>query len=72
MSIKGLFGTKLQRIRKHQALSQEKLAELSGLHRTYISSLERGDRNPTLTTINSLAVALNVDMADLVSGLSNE
>jgi len=72
MNIVKSFGARLQSIRKKQEISQEKLAEISGLHRTYISSLERGARNPTLTTLDSLAQALNVDVAYLVTGISNE
>jgi len=72
MTISKSFGARLQSIRKTQRLSQEKLAEISGLHRTYISSLERGARNPTLTTLQALANALNTEIAYLVSGISNE
>lgn len=72
MKIAESFGARLQSIRKKHGLSQEKLAELSGLHRTYISSLERGARNPTLTTLSAIANALNVDIAYLVSGVSDE
>lgn len=72
MNIKKSFGVRLQSIRKQQGLSQEKLAELSGLHRTYISSLERGCRNPTLTTLYAVAKALNVDITYLISGIYNE
>jgi len=72
MNIIKSFGARLQSIRKNQNLSQEKLAEISGLHRTYISSLERGVRNPTLTTLKSLADALNIDISYLVSGISDE
>ena len=41
------------------------LADRSGLHRTYISQLERGRRNPTLDVISRIAAALNVDLPDL-------
>ena len=72
MKIIKSFGARLQSIRNKQNLSQEKLAEISGLHRTYISSLERGVRNPTLTTLKSLADALKIDISYLVSGISDE
>lgn len=54
------FGAALRKLRADSSLSQEQLAEKSGLHRTYISLLERGEKSPTLTTICSLANALGV------------
>lgn len=72
MNLVESFGARLQSLRKEQSISQEKLAELSGLHRTYISSLERGARNPTITTLNSIAKALNIEISNLVSGISDE
>jgi len=72
MNLVESFGARLQKLRKEQSLSQEKLAELSGLHRTYISSLERGARNPTITTLYSISTALNIEISYLVSGISNE
>jgi transcriptional regulator with XRE-family HTH domain len=65
------FGIILQNERKKNGLSQEKLAELAGLHRTYISDLERGIRNPTITTIFTLCKALNVTPAELLKGFDN-
>lgn len=50
-------------------MSQEKLAELSGLHRTYISDIEQGNRNVSLININRLSEALNVSASELVSAL---
>lgn len=72
MNLVESFGARLQKLRKEQNISQEKLAELSGLHRTYISSLERGARNPTITTLHSIAKALNIEISNLVSGISDE
>lgn len=72
MNIVESFGIRLQSLRKQQGLSQEKLAEISGLHRTYISSIERGARNPTLTTLNAIAKSLNVKIEFLVSGVNGE
>lgn len=54
------FGKKLQKLRMDRNLTQEKLAEIAGFDRTYISLLERGIRNPSLVNIFRLAKALNV------------
>jgi transcriptional regulator with XRE-family HTH domain len=66
------FGKNLQRIRTGKNISQEKLAELSGLHRTYISGIERGVRNPTLNTIVSIATALGIEPAQLLKGVIHD
>jgi transcriptional regulator with XRE-family HTH domain len=63
------LGTRVRKRRKELELSQEKLAERADLHWTYISSVERGERNVTLSTLTRLANALSVDPADLVRGL---
>ena len=60
------FGLRLREVRRKAGVSQEKLAELAGLHRTYVSSVERGLRNISLENIDRLATALNVEMADLM------
>ncbi len=65
-SVLDRFGKKLRKMRLERSISQEKLADLAGLHRTYVSSVERGERNVTLLTIKKLAKALNVSMADLM------
>lgn len=54
------FGEKVRELRVKRGLSQEQLAESSGLHRTYISSLELGKRNVSLINIHALAKALGV------------
>lgn len=61
MSILKSFGFNLKRIRLEQNMSQEEVAELAGLHRTYISFLERGMRNPSLLTVEKLGKVLNVN-----------
>jgi transcriptional regulator with XRE-family HTH domain len=66
------FGVLLQEARKNKGISQEKLAELSDLHRTYISDLERGLRNPTLSTIVTLANALGMTASELLKELKYE
>lgn len=61
------FGRRLRRLRLERGLSQERLAEIAELDRTYVSSCEAGRRNATIKTITKLATALEVDPADLVS-----
>ncbi len=54
------FGDKIRDLRKQKGLSQEELAFRSGLHRTYISDIERGSRNVSLKNIEKIAKALGV------------
>lgn len=61
MDIKIIFGTNLKRYRTVRNLSQEKLAELSGLHRTYISDIERFQRSISLDNIQKIADALQIE-----------
>lgn len=67
VDIKKHFGTKLKQIRNNQKLSQEELAFRSGLHRTYISDIERGVRNVSLENIQKIAKALDVNISSLFS-----
>ena len=67
MDITGQFGKKVRHLRKLKNLSQDELAELCGLHRTYIGSVERGERNITLLNANKIANALSVSLAELVT-----
>lgn len=60
------FGIVLRKLREERAISQEKLALESGLDRTFISMLERGKRQPSLTTILILAEVLNIDPGSLI------
>jgi len=54
------FGDKLRELRKQKDLSQEDLGFKSGLHRTYISDIERGSRNVSLKNIEKIAKALGI------------
>ena len=65
VSITARFGARIRTLRKERGLSQEALAELSGLDRTYISGIERGLRNVALRNIEALAQALNISMSEL-------
>ena len=60
------FGEKLRRLRMEREISQEELAGRAELHRTYVSSVERGQRNVTIETIEKLALALRLPMSDLM------
>ncbi|MGH8628325.1 MAG: helix-turn-helix domain-containing protein [Gammaproteobacteria bacterium] len=64
------FGRRVRATRESTGLSQEQLADKSGLHRTYVGSVERGERNIALLNIIRLARALEVDPGDLLSGLT--
>jgi len=65
------FGKVLQRLRKAKRLSQEELSFRSQLDRTFISRLEGGLRQPTLSTIIRLAEALGVSAASMVAEVEN-
>ncbi|MGI8544964.1 MAG: helix-turn-helix domain-containing protein [Aridibacter sp.] len=65
MTIQQKFGENVRKIRLQRGISQEKLAELAGLHRTYISSIELGKRNVSLQNIQALAFALEVEIYQL-------
>ncbi len=60
------FATKLKAMRLKKGVSQEKLAELAGLHRTYVSLVERGTCNISLLNIHKLAEALGVPLTKLM------
>ncbi len=65
------FGLTLRAFRTRIHYSQEKLAMISGLDRTYISLLERGLRQPTISTIFQLARALDISSTELVTQVEN-
>ncbi|AVX21635.1 Helix-turn-helix [Carboxydocella sporoproducens DSM 16521] len=61
-----MFNARLKAIRKALGLSQTRLAELSGVSQAYISELEAGCKQPTLTILDKLAKALGVSVAELL------
>lgn len=62
-----LFAANMRRIRLAKSLTQEKVAEYAELHKNYISSVERGERNISICNIERIAHALGVPMAELLS-----
>ncbi|WP_213803229.1 helix-turn-helix domain-containing protein [Granulicella sp. dw_53] len=68
-SIKSLFGIALRALREERGYSQEELAERAGLHRNYVGSVERGERNVALENIVKLAGALSIRSKDLFDSL---
>ena len=67
MDIRQVVAQNVRGFRQNYAWSQEELAERAGLHRTYISGVERGIRNPTVTVLAKIAKALGVKPAELLS-----
>ena len=66
MDVRRRVGANLKRLREARGWSQEAMADQAGLHRTYVSGVERGVRNPTVTVLNKLAIALEAPLAELV------
>jgi transcriptional regulator with XRE-family HTH domain len=60
------LGGAIRRIRLEKKLSQEKLALLAGIDRTYVGQVERGDNNVAILTLSRLATALDLSIAELV------
>ena len=60
------FGLRVKKLRKEIGLTQEKLGFKSGLHRTYIGMIERGEKNITLSNIKKIADALNINISKLM------
>ncbi len=63
------FGKKLAAARHKRGLTQEELADVIDVHRTYIGFVEQGKRNPTIANVRKMAKALKVDLSDLFRGL---
>jgi len=65
MKLKKIFSNNVRKYRIKQNLSQEELAEKAGLHRTYIGSVERGERNITINAMEKICIALEMSIIDL-------
>lgn len=64
--LRKIFAANLRRAREERGLSQEALAHDAGLHRTYVGSVERGERNISIDNIGRLAAALGLEPGDLM------
>ena len=62
-----IIANNIRSLRKKQGLSQEELAELSNLHRTYIGAVERAERNITINSLEKIAKALNTEVKNLLT-----
>ena len=65
------FGQAVSRRRRELRLTQERLAEKSGLHRTYISEVECGHRNPSLLSLNAVAEGLETSISELTKRIND-
>jgi transcriptional regulator with XRE-family HTH domain len=65
-SARRIFAENLRKARLAKGLSQEGLAELSGLHRTYVGSVERAERNVSIDNMERLSAAVGVSLPDLL------
>ena len=66
------LSSNLRHLRAEKKISQEALADLAGLHRTYVGSVERAERNVSLDNIEKLALTLGVDITQLLSDNRNK
>jgi transcriptional regulator with XRE-family HTH domain len=64
-----IVGQRIRNYRTEQGLSQEKLAEMSGCHPTYIGQIERGEKNATLESVEKISSALKISLAQLFEKL---
>lgn len=71
-NIKHCFGRAVTKRRHELGISQEEFADRAGLHRTYVSDIERGERNPSLVNIEKLAQALELSLSDLFARCEDE
>ena len=67
MDARVIIGWNLRRLRVEQGLSQERLALTAGIDRAYVGRIERGSENVTITTLQAMATALSVPIADLLT-----
>ncbi len=61
------LGLRVQQLRQAKGWSQDEFAHRANLHRTYVSGVERGIRNPTITVLEKLASGLEITLSELVA-----
>ena len=66
MDIRTRLGRNIRKLREARGWSQEDYADRAGIHRTYVSDIERGRRNPTITVVEKLAAPLEVTAGQLI------
>jgi len=71
-NLAGCFGAVVRTLRQRKGLSQEDFADVCGLHRTYIGSIERGEKTVTIETANKVAIALGMSLSQLFILLEKE
>lgn len=69
MDITKKFGQQVKKLRQEKGLSQEALAHQADLDRTYIPSIEKGERNVSITVVEKIAKALKIKIVDLFNGI---
>lgn len=67
-----IIGQRVRNYRTGKGLSQEKLAEMSGCHPTYIGQVERGEKNATLESIDKIASAMNIPLSKLFEKMGED
>lgn len=66
MNLQERVGLNVQNLRRERSLSQEELAARAAIHQSYLSDIERARRNPSLLVLERVAIALGVDVEELV------
>jgi transcriptional regulator with XRE-family HTH domain len=71
MDILLILGDNIKQIRKEKGLSQERLAHLANLDRTYLPSIEQGKRNVSIVVLHRISIALGVSISELLKNIEN-
>lgn len=71
-AVPNAVGKRIRELRAETALSQEQLAERAGLHRNYVGSVERGERDVGITAIAKIAAAMNLSLAEFFAPFRNK